>query len=158
MYFGRNTWHKTLAKSKITMNPRNCASSISLECYCCSVTQSCLTLCDHMDCSIPVFPVLHYLPEFPQIHVHRVSDSVYPSHPLLPRSAPAPNLSQQQGLFQWVESSYQVAKILELQHQSFQWIFRVDYPLKDTFLKLYKKTYPGVMQCYWTLLFLLFGH
>ena len=56
--------------------------------------------------------------------------------------------------------SHQIAKILELQlqHQSFQWIFRVDYPLKDTFLKLYKKTYPGVMQCYWTLLFLLFGH
>ena len=157
MYFGRNTWHKTMAKSKIAMNPRNCASSISLEC-CCSVTQSRLTLCDHMDCSVPVFPVLHYLPVFPQIHVHRISDSVYPSHPRLPHSFPALNLSQRQGLFRWVGSSYQVAKILELQHQSFQWIFRVDYPLKDTFLKLYKNTYPGVMQCYWTLLFLLFGH
>ena len=74
------------------------------------------------------FPVLHYLPEFAQTHVRWVNDAIQLSHPLSPASPPVLNLSQHQGLFQWVGSSHQVAKGLELQlqHQSFQWIFRVD--------------------------------
>ena len=82
----------------------------------------CPTLCDPMDCSTQGFPVLHHLPEFAQTHVCWVSDAIQPSHPLLPPSPPALNLSQFQGLFQWVSSSHQVAKVLELQlqHQSFQ--------------------------------------
>ena len=89
-----------------------------------SVAQSCLTLCDPMDCSMPDFPVHHQLPEFTQTQVHWVSDAIQPSHPLSSPSLPAINLSQHQGLFQWVGSSHQVAKVLEfqLQHQSFQWI------------------------------------
>ena len=83
-----------------------------------SVTQSCLTLCDTMDCSTPGFPVHHQLLELAQTHVHRVSDAIQPSHPLLSASPPAFNLSQHQGLFQGVSSSHQVAKVLELQHQS----------------------------------------
>ena len=76
-----------------------------------------------MDCSMPGFPVLYYLPEFAQTHVHRVGDVIQPSHPLSPPS-PAFNLSQHQDVFQWVSSSHQVVKVLELQlqHQSFQWI------------------------------------
>ena len=70
-----------------------------------------------MDCSMPGFPVLHYLLEFVQTHVHWVSDAIEPSYPLLPPSPPALNLSQHQGLFQCVSSSNQVAKVLELQHQ-----------------------------------------
>ena len=94
--------------------------------FVCSVTLSCPTLCDPMDYCTPGFPVLHRLLEFTQTHVHWVSDAVQPSHPL---SSPAPtfNPSQHQGLFQWVSFSYQVAKVLELQHQSFQWIFRTDF-------------------------------
>ena len=68
---------------------------------CCSVTQSCLTLCDPMDCSIPGFPVLHYLLEFAQIHAHWIDDAIQPSHPLSSPSPPVFNLSQHQGLFQW---------------------------------------------------------
>ena len=75
------------------------------------------------------FPVPHYLLEFAQTHVHWVDDSIQPSYPLSPLSLPVFNLSQHQGLFQWVGSSHQVAKVSEvqLQHQSFQWIFRVDF-------------------------------
>ena len=82
-----------------------------------------------MDCSTLGFPALHYLPEFAQTHVHWDHDAIQPSHPLLPPSLPAHNLSQHQGLFRWVSSSHQVAKLLELQlqYQSFQWIFRVDF-------------------------------
>ena len=94
---------------------------------CCSVSKSCLTVFDPMDCSMPGFPAHHHLPEFSQIHVHRVSDAIQPSHPLSSPSFPAFNLSQHQGLFQWVSSLHQVAKVLELQHQSFQWIFRNDF-------------------------------
>ena len=94
---------------------------------CCSVIQLCPTLCNSVDCRTPVFPVLHHLLEFAQTHVHWVNDAIQPS-----LSLPSPdafNLSQHQGLFQWVSSSHQVAKELELQlqHQSFQWIFRVDF-------------------------------
>ena len=88
---------------------------------------SCVWLCDPMDCSMPGFPVLHYLLEFSQTHVHGVDDAIQPSYPLLPPSTTALNLSRHQGLFQWVGSSPQVAQILELQHQYFQWIFRVDF-------------------------------
>ena len=80
-----------------------------------------------LDCSVPGFRVLHCLPELAQTHVHWVSDAIQPSHPLSPPSPPALNLSKHRGLFQWVSSSHQVAKALELQlqHQSFQRIFRV---------------------------------
>ena len=88
-----------------------------------SVAQSCPTPCDPMNCSTRGLPVHHQLPEFTQTHVHRVSDAIQPSHPLSSPSPPAPNPSQHQSLFQWVNSSHQVAKVLEfqLQHQSFQW-------------------------------------
>ena len=90
---------------------------------------SCIWLCDPMDCSSPGLSILHCLLEFPQIHVRWVSDAIQPSHPLLSPSPPALNLSQHQGLFQWVGSSHQVAKVweLQLQHQSFQWVFRLDF-------------------------------
>ena len=80
-----------------------------------SVTQLCPTLCDPVYCSMPGFPVHHPLPEFAQTNVHRVSDAIKPSHPLSSPSPPAFNLSQHQGLFQWVSSSHQVAKVSELQ-------------------------------------------
>ena len=82
-----------------------------------------------MDCITPGFPVFHHLPELGQTHVHWVDDIIQSSCPLISPSPPAVNLSQHQGLFQWVNSSRQVAKILELQHQSFQWIFGVDFLL-----------------------------
>ena len=93
-----------------------------------SVAQLCLTLCDPMNCSMSGLPVHHQLPEFTQTHVPRVSDAIQPSHPLLFPSPPAPNPSQHQGLFQWVNSLHEVAKVLEfqLQHQSFQWTPRTD--------------------------------
>ena len=86
------------------------------------ITESCPTLCDPMDCSTPDLPVHQQLPEFTQTHVHWVSDAIQPSHPLSSPSPLAFNLSQHQGLFQWVSSSHQVAKVLEfqLQHQSFE--------------------------------------
>ena len=94
-----------------------------------SVTQSCPTFYNPMDCSMPGFPVLHHLLEFAQIRVHRVSDTIQPSHPLLSSSPPGFSLSQFQGLFQSVGSLHQEAKVskLQLQHQSFQWIFKTDF-------------------------------
>ena len=93
-----------------------------------SVAQSCPILCNCMDSSTPAFPVHHQLPELTQTHVHHVGrDAIQPSHPLLSPSLPAFSVSQHQGLFQWVSSSHQVAKLLEFQHQSFQWIFRTDF-------------------------------
>ena len=80
---------------------------------CCSVTQ-CSTLCNSMDCGKPALPVLHSLLECAQTHVHSLSDATQPSHPLSPPYPFALNLSQHQGLFQWVCSSHQVAKVLEL--------------------------------------------
>ena len=94
-------------------------------CFCYSVAQLCLILCDPMDCSMAGFSVLHYLPEFAQTHVLWVNDATQPSHLPLPSSPPVLNLSQYQGLFQWAGSSNQVAKVLKLQHQSFQWVLRV---------------------------------
>ena len=95
-----------------------------------SVARSYLTLCDPMDCSMPGLPVHHQLLELAQTHVHWVGDAIQPSNPLSSPSPPAFNLSHQ-CLFQWVSSSHHVAKVLEfqLQHQSFQWIFRTDFLL-----------------------------
>ena len=97
-----------------------------------SVTQSCLTLCDPVNCSMPGLPVHHQVLESTQNHVHWVNDAIQPSHPLSSPSSPALSLSQHQGFFQWVSSLHQVAKVLEfqLQHQSFQWTPRTDL-LKD---------------------------
>ena len=89
-----------------------------------SVVQSYPILCDPMNRSMPGLPVHRQLPEFTQTHVHWVGDAIQPSHSLSSPSPPALNLSQHQGLFKWVSSSHQVAKVLEfqLQHQSFQWM------------------------------------
>ena len=101
---------------------------------CCSVAVSCLTLCDPMDCSTPGFPVLHYFPEFALTHVHSVDDTIQPSHPRLPPSPPALNLSQHHSLYQGVGSSHQVVKVLGLQlphHFSSEYLelisFRIDW-------------------------------
>ena len=93
-----------------------------------SVAQSCPTLHDPMDLSTPGLPVHHQLLEFTQTHVHWVGDAIQQSCPLSSRSPPALNLSQHQGLFKWVSSLHQVAKVLrfQLQHQSFQWTSKTD--------------------------------
>ena len=92
-----------------------------------SVAQSCPTLCDPMDRSTP--GLLVQLPELTQTHVHWVGDAIQPSHPLSSASPPTLNRSQHQGVFQWVSSLHQVAKLLDfqLQHQSFQWTPRTDF-------------------------------
>ena len=82
-----------------------------------SVAQLCSTLCDPMDCSRPGFPVHHQLLEPAQTPVHWVGHAIQPSHSLSSSSPPVFNLSQLQGLFQWVSSLHQVAKVLELQLQ-----------------------------------------
>ena len=91
-----NIWFGTLTK----------ADSVQFS----SVTQSCPTLCDPMNCSTPGLPVYHQLPKFTQTHVHWVGDAIQPSHPLSSASPPAFNLTQHQGLFQWVRSLNQAAK------------------------------------------------
>ena len=93
-----------------------------------SVAQLCPTLCDPMNRSTPGLPVHHQLLALTQIHVHWIGDAIQPSHSLLSPSPPVSNPSQSQGLFQWVNSSHVVAKVLEfqLQHQSFQWTPRTD--------------------------------
>ena len=85
--------------------------------------------CNPMDCSRPGSPVLHYLPEFAHTHAHWVDDAIQLSRVLLHPSPPAFSLSQDQDLFQWVNSSQQLAKLLklQLQNQSFQWVFRTDF-------------------------------
>ena len=83
----------------------------------CSVADSCLIVCDPMDCSTPGFSDLHHLPKFAQLQVHWVGDAMQPSHPLSPPSPSALNLSQHQGLSQWVGSLHQVAKVLEVQEK-----------------------------------------
>ena len=102
-------------------------TKLNHQCSCCSVAKLHPTLCDPMDCSTPGSSVLHYLPMVPQTHVHQVDDAIQTFHLLLPSFTFT--LSQYQGLSQWVNSLHQVAKVLEvqLQHQSFQWIFRVDF-------------------------------
>ena len=93
-----------------------------------SVVQLCPTLCDPVNRSTPGLPVHHQLLEFTQTHAHGVGAAIQPSHPLSSPSPPATNPSKHQGLFQWVNSSHEVAKVLEfqLQHQSFQWTPRTD--------------------------------
>ena len=90
-----------------------------------SVTQSCPALSGPMDSSMSGFPVYHQFLEITQTHVHRVGDAIKPSHPLSSPSHPIFNLSQYQGLLEWVSSSHQVAKVLEFQYQSFQWTVSV---------------------------------
>ena len=113
--------HSLLSPSPPTLNLS--------QCYFSSVAQLCPTLCNPMNRSMPGLPVHHQLPEFTQTHVHWVRDAIQPSHPLSSPSPPAFNLPQRQGLFQWVSSSHQVAKVLEfqLQHQSFWWTPRTDF-------------------------------
>ena len=96
-----------------------------------SVAQSCLTLCNPMDCSTPGFPVHHQLLEFAQTHVHGVSDAIKPSHPLLSPSSPVFHLSQDQGLFQWVSSLNQILmwKYQSIGASASAWIFRDWFPL-----------------------------
>ena len=100
-----------------------------------SVAQSCLTLCDPMNHRMPGLPVHHQLQEFTQTHVHLVGDAIQPSHPLSSPCFPAPNPSQHQGVFKWVTSLHQGAKVLEFQpqHQSFQWTPRTDLPQDGLF-------------------------
>ena len=110
-------------------------------------------ICDSMDCFTPGFPVYHQLPELTQTQVHRVGDAIQPSRPLLFPSPPAFSLSQHQGLFQWVSSLHQMAKVLafKLQHQSFQWIFRTDL-LQDGLVWLnpsFSSSAPALMRNRW---------
>ena len=88
-----------------------------------SSVRSCPTLCDPMDCSMPGFPVHHQLLELAQTHVHWVNDAIQPSHPLSSPSLPAFNLSQHQGLFQWVSSMHQVAKTAL--NEAKNWCFQI---------------------------------
>ena len=101
-----------------------------------------------MNCSMLGFPVHRQLPELTQTHIHSVGDAVQPSHPLPSPSPPAFNLSQHQGLFQRVSSSYQVAKVLEfqLQHQSFQWIFRTSFRMDWFVLLVVQGTLKSLLQ------------
>ena len=99
-----------------------------------SVAQLYMTLCNPMDCSTPGFPVHHQLPELAQTHVHWVSDAIQPSHPLSSPSPPAFNLAQHPGLFQWVSSSHQVAKVLEFQLQHLPMNIQDWFPLESAIL------------------------
>ena len=113
-----------------------------------SVAQSRLTLCDSMDCSMPGFLVHHKLPEPAETRVYQVGDAIQPSHPQSSPSPPVFSLSQHQGLFQWVSSSHQVAKRLELQlqHQSFQWIFRISFRMDWLDLLAVQRTLKSLLQ------------
>ena len=91
----------------------NLSSAVTQSVQFSSVTQSCLTLCNPMNCSTPGLPVHHQLPESTQTHAHRVGDAIQTSHALSSPSPPVFNLSQHQGLFQWVNSLHEVAKVLE---------------------------------------------
>ena len=130
----RSSWRFLYTIQKNVRGTRLLAKTLNFKSCFRSVTQSCPTLCDPIDCSTSGLPVHHQLPESTQTHVHWVSDAIQPSHPLSSPSPPAFNLSQHQGLFKWVNSSHQVARGLEfqLQPQSFQWIsglisFRIDW-------------------------------
>jgi len=124
-------WPLSIISGTVFSLPKDLKFRFKLLCCFSSVAQSCLTLCDPMECSTPGFPVHHQLLEFTQTHVDWISDAIQPSHPLSSPSPPTLNLSHHQGLFQWVSSSHQVAKVSEfqLQHQSFQWIFQDWFPL-----------------------------
>ena len=105
-----NSVRKAQSFQQIVLRKLGCCSIVKSNC-CCSIVK---TLCDPMNCCTPGFPVLHCLPEFARLsHVHWISDVIRPCHPLLSPSPPAFSLSQHQGLFQWVSSSHQMAKVLE---------------------------------------------
>ena len=111
--YRRNCAWKILEIRKYVIFTKFSAAGIWRICMCCcSVAKSCPMFCDLMDCSKPGFPVLHYLLEFAQTHVHWVGDAIQPSHPF---SSPSVlNLSQHQGPFQLAGTSNSVAKVLEL--------------------------------------------
>ena len=96
---------------------------------CCSVTMSCPALCELMDCSMPGFPILHYLLEFAQTHVHWVSDAIQPSHPLLPLFLLLSIFPSIRVFSNELTSRIKAPKCwsFSFSHQSFQWIFRVDF-------------------------------
>ena len=108
---GMKHFSKLLTKSEALKSWRIFLTSVQFS----SVAQSCPTLCDPMNHSTSGLPVHHQLPEFTQTHVHRVSDAIQPSHPLSSPFPPAPNPSQHHSLFQRVNSSHEVAKVLEFQ-------------------------------------------
>ena len=81
-----------------------------------SVSQSCLILCNPMNCRTPGFPVLYYFSELAQTQIHWIDDAIQPSRPLSSPSSPTFGLFQHQGLFQWISSSHQVAEVLELMY------------------------------------------
>ena len=115
--------------AKINPNSLNCLRvNHAINILFSSLAQSCPTLCDPMNRSMPGLPDHLHLPKFTQTHIHRVGDAIQPSHPPSSPSPPAPNPSQHQSLFQWVISSHELAKVLEfqLQHQSFQRTPRAD--------------------------------
>ena len=122
------TVHKPASDFSLPLTPSIIASHLH---QFSSAAQSCLTVCDPMDCSTPGFPVHHQLLEFAQTHVHWVGGAIQPSHPLSPPSSPAFSLFQHQGLSQWVSSVHQVAKVLE-----FQLIF-MPYPYVHSVLKCF---------------------
>ena len=127
--FKRQTYRKPTVDSEDKWELLQFSQQCSEAAGGCLVTQSCLTLRDPMDCSTPDFSVHHDLLQFVQTYVHGVNDAIQPSHHLSSPSLPALHLSQHQGLFQWVGSLHQVLKVLQLQlqHQSFHWVFRVDF-------------------------------
>ena len=113
---GKRAWEPGLREPEwrlLLISPHLCCGSVQFS----SVAQLCPTVCDPMNRSTPGLPVHHQLPKFTQAHVHRVGDGIQPSHPLSSPSLPAPNPSQRQGLFQWVNSLHEVAKVLEFQLQ-----------------------------------------
>ena len=119
-----------------------------------SVAQSCPTLCDPMNCSMPDLPVHHQLLEFTQTHVHWVGNVIQPSHPLPSPSPPALNLPQHQGLFKWVSSSHQVTKVLEFQLQPQS--FHIRLKLKQLSYELLLVRYlVGCLFSKWNFLYLL---
>ena len=104
-----DVWYRLNTSKKIQKEEQRRSVQLS------SVAQSCPTLCNPMNRSTPGLPVHHQLLEFTQTHVHRVGDAIQLSHPLSSPSPPAPNPSQHQSLFQWVNPSHEVAKLLEFQ-------------------------------------------
>ena len=99
-----------------------------------------------MDCSLPGFPVHHQLPEFTQTHAHWVGDAIQPSHPLSPPSPPAFNLSQHQGLFKWVSSLHQVAKVLEFQYSSNEYSALISFRMDSLDLLAVQGTLKSLLQ------------
>ena len=112
-HFWKAFWYIHMLGQKSSSNKFHRAKIIQFS----SVAQSCLTLCDLMNHSTSGLPVHNQLQESTQTHIHWVSDAIQPSHPLSSPSPPFLNLSQNQGLFKWVSSSHQVAKVLEFQLQ-----------------------------------------